>query len=133
MVEERYQMYFIEVFAAVLSLVVAYVTGKLSARTARDEERHRKEEEERRAALEYNRALGEGVKSILQFRIKLSYEFHTRNGFIPTEEMPILESMYKSYHGLGGNGTITALYNEMMSLPHQKMPGEWEIRHKQAL
>jgi hypothetical protein len=28
--------------------------------------------------------------------------------------------MYKEYHALGGNGTITKLYEELLELPHRK-------------
>ncbi len=70
------------------------------------------------AALEVDmQAVKEGILNILRDNI---IAMHARQ--IPEKHMPIymreaLEHSYKAYHALGGNGTITAIYNELMNLP----------------
>ncbi len=62
-------------------------------------------------------AVKEGILNILRDNIIV---MHARQ--IPEKKMPIymreaLEHSYNAYHALGGNGTITAIYNELMNLP----------------
>lgn len=62
-------------------------------------------------------AVKEGIQNILRDNI---IAMHARQ--MPEKKMPIymreaLEHSYNAYHALGGNGTITAIYNELMNLP----------------
>lgn len=45
--------------------------------------------------------------------------------YIRLYEITNLEEMYTQYHALGGNGTITQLYGDLMDLPTEK-----EVIHK---
>lgn len=62
----------------------------------------------------------EAIKSLLRS------EIITMHGkYIEKEEIPIygrenVQAMYDAYHSLGGNGTITKLYHEIMNLPTKK-------------
>lgn len=44
--------------------------------------------------------------------------------YIRLYEITNLEAMYQQYHNLGGNGTITNLYNDLLDLPTEK-----EVKH----
>lgn len=39
---------------------------------------------------------------------------------MPANEMSLQTELYEAYHDMGGNGTGTKLYNEMMELPHKE-------------
>lgn len=67
-----------------------------------------------------NRYLTEGVRSLLRDRLVQAYN-HTvhQKGYCPIYEKENITDMYQQYHKLGGNGTVTQLYEEIMELPTQ--------------
>lgn len=54
-------------------------------------------------------ALENGMQAILRDRILTSYYYYHEKGKITLHGLENLEAMYKSYHDLGGNGTMTHL------------------------
>ena len=46
-----------------------------------------------------------------------TYERCKLAGAISVSRKDAIDSAYKSYHALGGNGTITQVHNELMTLP----------------
>ncbi len=66
------------------------------------------------------RAFKLGLQAILRNEIIWQYNKYMENGYIPIYAMDNVEAMYKQYHALGGNGTITDLYLELKELPHRK-------------
>ena len=70
-----------------------------------------------RVAIDFNPAYNDQVKE--EFK-PLKDVHHTGNGFMPANEMSLQTELYEAYHDMGGNGTGTKLYNEMMELPHIK-------------
>lgn len=63
------------------------------------------------------KALKEGLLSLLRAEIIRSHDKYTKKEFCPIYAKDAIEKAYKAYHALGGNGTITTLYNEVMELP----------------
>lgn len=59
----------------------------------------------------------EGMKALLRADIIRSHDKYTECGSMPVYAKDALEKEYRSYHDLGGNGTMTGLYNELMALP----------------
>ena len=53
----------------------------------------------------------------------MASDFYRAAGWIPQHKADVLTAMYQAYHGLGGNGLVTAAYKELLKLPHSK-PGE---------
>ena len=47
--------------------------------------------------------------------------------YIRLYEITNVEAMYTQYHALGGNGTVTNLYNDLLALPTEK-----EVIHTHA-
>lgn len=47
--------------------------------------------------------------------------------YIRLYEISNVEAMYTQYHALGGNGTVTNLYNDLLALPTEK-----EVIHTHA-
>lgn len=54
-------------------------------------------------------ALENGMQAILRDRILTSYYHYHDKGKITLHGLENVEAMYKSYHDLGGNGTMTHL------------------------
>lgn len=64
----------------------------------------------------------DGVQSLLRAEIIRQSEKWLERGFCPIYAKDALTKEYASYHELGGNGTITGIYNELMELPTEKPP-----------
>jgi hypothetical protein len=61
-----------------------------------------------------------GLQAILRNSIIEQYNKYFEKEYIPIYAMENVTAMYKEYHALGGNGTITKLYEELLELPHRK-------------
>lgn len=63
------------------------------------------------------KSLKEGLLSLLRAEIIRSHDKYTKKGFCPIYAKDALEKAYNAYHGLGGNGAMTRLYEEILNLP----------------
>lgn len=61
-------------------------------------------------------ALENGMQAILRDRILTSYYLYHDKGSITLRGLENVEAMYKSYHDLGGNGTMTHLIELMRGM-----------------
>lgn len=66
---------------------------------------------------EENEELRNGVRALLMRSIAEDCEEAQKKGFCTLEKKKIINSMYTSYHALGGNDVITEMKNGMMRLP----------------
>ena len=64
-----------------------------------------------------NQAIENGVRDILRMQILDTYERCKASGTITVSRKDAIDSAYNSYHALGGNGTITQVHNELMTMP----------------
>ena len=64
-----------------------------------------------------NQAIEDGVRDLLRMQILDTYERCKRAGQISVSRKDAVDSAYRSYHALGGNGTITKVHSELMDLP----------------
>lgn len=65
-------------------------------------------------------SLKNGVLSVLRMEIIRSHDRCMRKRCCPIYEREALSKAYESYHGLGGNGAMTAIYEETMELPTER-------------
>lgn len=86
----------------------------MATKIKKREERHKSDEEKRDK--EYN-ALKNGISAVLKDRLIQSCNYFNSVRGITTQQMQNIETLYQSYHNLGGNGMITALYTKTMALP----------------
>lgn len=64
-----------------------------------------------------NQAIENGLRDILRIQILDSYDRCVQNGrVISVSRKDAIDSAYKSYHALGGNGTITQAHREIMEM-----------------
>lgn len=57
-----------------------------------------------------------GVQALLRDRIVQSYYHYEERGWITLQGLENVNAMYKEYHALGGNGTVTSLVNSIREL-----------------
>ena len=63
------------------------------------------------------KALRDGMRSLLRRQIIADCEQAVRDGFCETKTKDTIEDMYNSYHALGGNGVVSHLKAQVMNLP----------------
>ena len=68
-----------------------------------------------------DKATRNGIKSLLRNALNIQCERHLQIGYIPTYSRENIEQMYESYHGLTGNGSVTALVEQVRDLPPEKL------------
>lgn len=61
-----------------------------------------------------------GLQSLLRAEIIRSHEKYMDREYCPVYAREALTRIYESYHALGGNGTMTELYKQVMALPTDK-------------
>ncbi len=66
------------------------------------------------------KALTEGVLSLLRNQLIEYHDKYTGRGYCPIYVKESARRSYEAYHGLGGNGVITKLYEDLMSLPEEE-------------
>lgn len=69
-----------------------------------------------KAADQRQTALENGMQAILRDRILTSYYHYHEKGSITLHGLENVEAMYRSYHDLGGNGTMTHLVEVLREL-----------------
>ena len=93
-----------------LEFLFGIVTTLLGAAYAHLSKRFKEEREK-------NQAIENGLRDILRIQILDSYDKCVANGNVITvSRKDAIDSAYKSYHALGGNGTITQAHKEIMEM-----------------
>lgn len=65
-----------------------------------------------------NQAIEDGVRDLLRLQILDAYDRCIQSGrMITVSRKDAIDSAYRSYHALGGNGTITQVHTEIMQMP----------------
>lgn len=62
-------------------------------------------------------AIESGVRDMLRLTILDNYERCKTAGVISVARKEAVDSAYRSYHTLGGNGVITQVHKEIMEMP----------------
>lgn len=66
---------------------------------------------------ETEKAIADGMKYLLMFKLREEGEKYMKEGRCTTEHKHEFEKVYNAYHALGGNDTITALKDSVLRLP----------------
>lgn len=102
------------IITVVVTAVVTTIVGLVFERI---KDRRKKKLEAQDDSKDYLKAVGNGTQCLLRAEIIRQYEKWIDRGYCPIYAKDALTKEYNSYHDLGGNGTITGLYNELMELP----------------
>lgn len=65
-------------------------------------------------------ALEAGVRALLRDRIIRTCEHYLSCGDVPVYGLENIDQMYRAYHALGGNGTVTKLVEDVKRLPTRR-------------
>jgi hypothetical protein len=114
-----------EVELSFLSTVATAIIGYLMYRLKKNEEakeaklKARHEEEIQRAHRQEleNNAFRASLLALTRDRILQGYRYYRQQGCIGTQDLETMTKLYMAYHDLGGNGTITAVYDKIKALP----------------
>lgn len=66
------------------------------------------------------KSLKNGVLAVLRMELIRCHDRCQKKHCCPIYEREALSKAYDAYHNLGGNGAMTAVYNETMALPTEK-------------
>lgn len=99
--------------AFVSGLVGAVVSGLVAALKSQGKKAVERSEEERAT----DEAVKMGMRALLWRELKNIHEQAVHQGGLTVADRKHLESVYAAYHGLGGNGTGTRLYEDAMKMP----------------
>lgn len=104
----------------VINAIVSAIIGAINNRKTNKAITDMKQTEEIAALKQDVDAMKEGLLSILRDNIITMHERQSGEAGIPLYMRDALEHSYSAYKALGGNGTVTALYNELMGLPIER-------------
>lgn len=62
-----------------------------------------------------------GVQALLRDRLYWNHDHYMQKGEYPIYARENVEEMYRWYHALGGNGTVTNLVHELDNLPTKRI------------
>lgn len=96
-----------------LTVVFGLITTALGAGYKVLSNRVKREREE-------NKAIKGGVKALLADRIMEIYDKHLDIGYFDVQAKRNLEHLFNAYKSLGGNGTVTDLYQRLHAMPTEK-------------
>lgn len=99
--------YLMNLISGIILAAATYTINK--ARAEREAERRRLEEKEK--------ALSDGVESLLRKSLVDDYNKYSDRGFCPIYAKESVKRAYKAYHALGGNDVITELYHKILQMP----------------
>lgn len=71
-------------------------------------------------------AIEMGVQALLRNEIVKEYNYWMEKGYCPIYAKDNTKNMYIQYHGLGQNGVIDKVYEEILDLPTEKTKKEKE-------
>jgi cbb3-type cytochrome oxidase subunit 3 len=66
------------------------------------------------------RAMQAGVEALLADRLIQLHNYYNDRGYCPIYARRSAEAMYKAYHELGGNGTISDVWEHIQGMPIEK-------------
>ena len=98
------------IIAAIISCCVSFfLGGALSFMVAKF-----------KGAVKKEKALQDGMQSLLRDKLIEFHDKYTERGYCPIYAKESARRSYEAYHELGGNGVITKLFNDIMSLPEEQ-------------
>ena len=106
--------YLITIVLTVISGVLTFIVTSL----VKDNKRLRKEKRE--ATTKTNKALSDGVMSLLKIQLIEYHDKYMRGGEIPSYVYENWDNMYKAYRNLGGNGMVEHMNEEIHRLELRK-------------
>lgn len=102
------------IVSAVVTSVIGYIFHKIKKR---DERRDVIAAERDKAIRDREHAINQSLRALCRDRILQGYRYYKHHDYISTADLETMTKLYDAYHALGGNGTITAVYDKICALP----------------
>lgn len=101
--------------------VIGYLVYRLKKHEeAKEIEEHQQHqialETERKRQAEYN-AICEMLIALGHDRILQGYRYYKKQNGVSAQDLETMTKLYEAYHALGGNGAVTAIYENIKKLP----------------
>lgn len=114
----------VEIGLSIISTSATGVIGYLMYRLRKHEEvketeearRHEEEIQRIRQQEQEAAAFKASLLALTRDRILQGYRYYRKQGFVSTQDLETMAKLYAAYHDLGGNGTVTAVYNKIANM-----------------
>ena len=106
-----------DVFHLLLAVIPAVATGFISyifyKIKRRDEQREEADSQRAANILSREKATNEALRALCRDRILQGYRYYKQHGGVSTADLESMTKLYNAYHNLGGNGTISTVYDKI--------------------
>lgn len=102
--------HWIEWLFAIIGAALTYIIKELRQQQAKQKKAEEKREQD-------NKALADGVRSLLRENIVANYNKYSDRRYCPIYAKESLKQVYAAYHNLGGNDVATELYHKLLAMP----------------
>lgn len=107
-----------QVVLSVVTTIMTGVIGWLFHKLKKHEDvRELLEKKRLDEIMAHEKAINDALCALCHDRILQGYKYYKRHGGISPTDLETMSSLYNAYHALGGNGTITAIYEKILGLP----------------
>lgn len=103
-----------QIILACVTGVISWLVYKLQRRESRLEELTEKLERDHRQREE---AINLSLIALCRDRILQGYRYYSKHNCISTQDLETMTKLYNAYHNLGGNGTISSVFDKIKQLP----------------
>ena len=108
----------IQIVWAVLSAIATSVIGYFFYKFKKYEKISKTENEKQiKEILRRDDAVVGALRALCSERILQIYVENKKRNSITKQKMDMADNLYRAYHKLGGNGTITAVFESILQLP----------------
>lgn len=101
-------------FTTIMTSLVSYFFYKLKKREDKQEKLVKKLEEERKI---HDDGVDEALRALCRDRILQGWRYFHKHEGITTRDLETMTKLNNAYHKLGGNGTITNIFEKIKQLP----------------
>ena len=108
------------IYVALISGAVTIFNVVFTSVSAHKSEKKRRADVEEMRQNDRSTQIESGLQSLLRAEIIRSHEKYMDKHYCPVYAREALTRVYESYHALGGNGTMTELYHQVLALPTDK-------------
>lgn len=108
----------LQIILSVVSAIATACAGYFVHKFKKQYDEHKTEEQTRaNDILTREKATNEALRALCRDRILQGYRYYKQHDGLSTADLETMTKLYNAYHSLGGNGTITAIYEKICELP----------------
>ena len=113
--------YAVDILLACITALTAVTTTVMNLLFSRRQKLLGDKEKEQLELMKEHSALCGGLRTLLWIHLDRIYKDSMSDGFISVEDLHTAETIYNSYHSLGGNSTGTTVYKKLRNMLNSKV------------